>query len=161
MDVLRVILRWLHAVAAVAWIGGSIFYLLVLNPAFAASRADQSSRALRSQINATFRDLVNASVVVFALTGAVLLYDQVSRPGITLAYALVLGAHAGIPVVMFLLFQQLQRGRPLASGATGRPAPWWRQPQSLILILGLVTYLTAVVMQVMFEGILAGPPGHG
>ena len=160
MDVLRVALRWLHAVAAVAWIGGSIFHLLVLNPAFAASPADQASRALRARINATFRDLVNASVVVFALTGVVLLYDQVSRPGITLAYTLVLAAHAGIPIAMFFLFQQLGRGRP-RSLTDQTATPWWRQPQSLLLILGLVTYLTAVVMQVMFEAIVAGPAVRG
>lgn len=158
MEILRVALRWLHAVAAVAWIGGSLFYLIVLNPAFASSRTDPSSRALRTRINATFRDLVNAAVVVFALTGVVLLYDQLSRPGITLAYTFVVGAHAAMPIAMFLLAQQLARA---PSPATKRPSDWWRQPQLLLLILGLLTYLTAVVMQVMYEAILAGSAGHG
>lgn len=160
VDVLRVALRWLHAVAAVAWIGGSLFYLVVLNPAFASSPPDPSSRTLRARINATFRDLVQASVVVFALTGVVLLYDQLSRPGITLAYTLVLGAHGALPVAMFLLVQRLGRARP-APSAGGSPAAWWRQPQILLLILGLLTYLTAIVMQVMYEGILAGSGGSG
>ena len=160
MDALRVALRWLHAIAAVAWIGGSLFYLIVLNPSFDTSVADEATRALRARIGATFRDMVNAAVVVFALTGVILLYDQLSRPGITVAYTVVVGIHAAIPVAMFLLFQQLGRVRPPA-GARGRPVALWRRPQSILLILGLVTYLTAVVMQVMFEAILTGSAGHG
>ena len=34
-DLFLVVVRWIHVVAAAAWVGGSIFYLFVLRPALA------------------------------------------------------------------------------------------------------------------------------
>ena len=31
-DVLFLVMRWLHNIAAVAWVGGGIYYLLILRP---------------------------------------------------------------------------------------------------------------------------------
>ena len=33
LDWILLVIRWAHAVAAVAWVGGGIFYLMVLRPA--------------------------------------------------------------------------------------------------------------------------------
>ena len=47
LDWILVAIRWAHALAAVAWVGGGIFYLMVLRPAFRRSNGDPgASRAI-------------------------------------------------------------------------------------------------------------------
>ncbi len=150
MDVLRIVLRWGHAVAAVAWIGGSLFFLLVLNPALAAVRSSEDRRSLAESVGRSFRDMVRASIAILTLTGALLLVDVVSRPGTSAPLAIALALHATIPVVMFLLTQELRRGRPRAAPPKSPPV-WWLRPSSVVLLLGLTVYVTAVVIQVLVE----------
>ena len=69
LDWILVIVRWGHALGAVAWVGGGIFYLLVLRPAFRRAPAgDGPQRAIGSE----FRGLVNTAIALLIITGIVL-----------------------------------------------------------------------------------------
>jgi uncharacterized membrane protein len=149
LDFFRVAIRWLHLVAAVAWVGGSLFYLLVLAPA---ARETEALRAGLSGVDRRFRELVQLSVVVLLVTGAAITFDRLQlQPGPP--YAITLGIKVALAIWMFVLAQDLaNRGRRrlierrLGANAppAGRGSPTW-----LILAIGLVILLLSDVLKVL------------
>ena len=160
VDLLRVGVRWGHALAAVVWVGGSLFYLLALNPALALLGDFPERRALLDHIGRQFQEVVRLAIRIFVLTGVVLTVDRLTQPTITVAYVLVLGVKIALSLWMFWLAQQLRR-RPGPSGVRGVTAQMrlgrdWLQSPNLLLMLGLVVYLLAEVLKVLFEQSLVG-----
>ena len=143
LDLFRVAIRWLHLVAAVAWVGGSLFYLLVLQPSLKDGRAE---------IDRRFRDVVQLSIVTLLVTGALLTFDRLQlEPGPS--YAVTLGVKLALASWMFLLAQDLvsrarrrRSERSLASGLAGerRGPPSW-----LILALGMVILALSDALKVI------------
>lgn len=70
IDLLAVVLRILHILAAVAAAGGAMFQLLALHPSLA-GLDDGSRRALRTQIARRWSVVVVLAIVVLLLTGLV------------------------------------------------------------------------------------------
>src|SRR5919202_7143955 len=86
-EALRVAIRWVHGVATLAWVGGSLFYLLALRPAIRAAGAPPGfERAVAAQ----FREVVEASLVVLVVSGAILTFDRLSTGAATPLYVAVL-----------------------------------------------------------------------
>ncbi len=145
------LIRWLHLVAAVAWVGGSLFYLVALGPAV--KEAGGSLKAALGLVDRRFRDLVQLSIVTLLLTGAVMTFDRLQlEPGP--AYVATLGVKIALAVWMFLLAQDLaSRGRrrlierrldPATRDAGGSRGWSW-----LILALGMVVLLLSDLLKVI------------
>ena len=79
LEWILVIIRWGHAVSAVAWVGGGIFYLLVLRPAIRRSRGlpPETGDAIRDE----FRGLVITAIAVLLLSGVVLSVARLTGEG--------------------------------------------------------------------------------
>ena len=73
LDIFLLAVRWLHVLSAAAWVGGSIFYLVVLRPAI--KRNPDTPRGLTSAAGAEFKTLVDACIIVLIATGAVLAHS--------------------------------------------------------------------------------------
>lgn len=152
LDAFRVVIRWLHLVSAVVWVGGSLFYLVALGPA--ARQGEDAFRAAMAGVDRRFRDAVYLSIVTLIVTGALLTFDRLQlEPGP--AYAITLGIKVALAIWMFVLAQDVaNRGRRrlierrLGSGAaSSRSSATW-----LILALGLTILLLSDVLKVI------GPP---
>jgi uncharacterized membrane protein len=146
----RVVIRWAHAVAAVAWVGGSLFYLLALRPALSSTGADPR---IEPAIAARFKEIVETSLVVLLVSGAVLTFDRLTSGAAGGLYLAVLTAKVSLALVMCWLTWELgwagRRRRPAARahGAVSR----WLSPPRLTLLLGLGVVLLAVVLRELFE----------
>jgi uncharacterized membrane protein len=115
-------LRWAHLLAAVAWVGGGLFYLVVLRPA---SRAlpDPWRGSLITAAQARYRELVEATIAVLVVTGAVLSFDRLSGPGSSLPYVSLLALKVSLAAWMFYLAYRMGRlagGRRGDAGTRGR-----------------------------------------
>jgi len=75
IDLLHIGVRWGHALAAIVWVGGSLFYLLTLNPALALLGDFPEQRALLDHIGRQFQEVVRLAIRIFVLTGVVLTVD--------------------------------------------------------------------------------------
>jgi uncharacterized membrane protein len=142
---LIVLIRWFHAVAAVAWVGGMLFYVAVLNPALKKLDAETPRGALLAGIARQFQELTQAAIAVVLLTGAVLTFDRLSQPHVVRPYVVVLAVKIVLSVLMVALAGGLGR-RTVAR----RRRRWFSVPY-LILALGLLVYLLAVILQVLFD----------
>ena len=81
LDVILLLIRWAHALAAVTWIGGSLFMLLVGRPALRSIRnsngaaGDAGGLAGRA-LAAEFRPVVATAIAVLIVTGR----DIIGKP---------------------------------------------------------------------------------
>ena len=98
-DGLIVLVRWLHALGAVAWIGGSVFFALIVRPA---QRVDPDGvGAVVGRFVGPYRELVDVSIITIVVTGLILMFERLTGDEATVAYFTVLHFHPDIaPVAM-------------------------------------------------------------
>ena len=108
-DVLIVAMRWLHAAAAMVWIGAVAFELLVLGPAFGDTLPD----GVRNATDAGMREIVQTSLIVFLVSGAILTFERLSRGAAGSLYVGLLGLKILLAIAMFQVAFRYRR----ASGA--------------------------------------------
>lgn len=138
---LRVLLLWTHALAAVAWVGGSIFYALVVRPVL-----EDVQQSAKQRMALRFRGLVDVCAFALVITGAVITFDRLSRPGLGVAYVVVLGLKIALAVWMFALARDLALRRRASSRPRGIAAG------NLVLTLGVLIFLLAEVLRLLYEG---------
>ena len=152
LDWILLVIRWAHAVAAVAWVGGGIFYLMVLRPAL--RRTSLPPEANRS-VGLEFRGLVNTAIAVLLLTGVILSVARLTEDSITIAYVAVLVVKILLALYMFYVVRFL---RPATyTEEAGAAAGWWGKVRSgltgagAVLIIGLIVIGLADVLTFLFE----------
>ncbi len=107
LDLILVAIRWGHALAAVAWVGGGIFYLIVLKPAIQQARGlpPETSRA----IGVEFRGLVGTAIAVLLLTGVILSVSRLTEDVVTSPYMAVLVVKIGLALYMFYVVRFMRQ----------------------------------------------------
>lgn len=160
-DFFFLIVHWLHVVAAAAWVGGSLFYLLVLQPA--ARRQPDAAGLVRSAVGTEFRILVDASIIVLVVTGAVIAFNRLTNEAATPAYGITLGLKVALSLWMFM--QVWTERRKLASIAPYRgpertvPTGWRRFGEALsgyngAIVVGIAVFLLSDLMKILYENAL-------
>ena len=166
-DVFLLLVRWLHLVAAAAWVGGGLFYMLVLRPAI--RRAGDSGDTLPAAVGREFRSLVGLCIAVLVLTGAILTFDRLTSPATDTAYVATLAVKVSLAVIMFVLAHRARRARREAPAtspeldAGGMPVVRLARRVSrvlsdgyLILALGVTILLLADLLKAIYESNLTG-----
>ena len=157
LDWILLAIRWAHALGAVAWVGGGIFYLLALRPALRRSRpGPETHRAIGEE----FRGLVNTAIIVLVVTGAILTASRLTTDTITIPYIVVLAIKIALALYMFAVMRfrrparndgeeaaALGRGAKLRAALTGPTA---------LLVIGVIIFGLADVLSYLFENSLAG-----
>lgn len=152
MDILGIILliiRWAHALAAVVWIGGSLFMLLAARPAL---RTADTTGLLGRALAAEFRPIVVTAIAVLIISGVILTVDRLTSDAAGMAYTVVLVAKILLAVYAFVVawLQPRHRDRPTGSigGAMTGPVA--------LTIAGVIVIGLADVLTWLFEKGLAG-----
>jgi putative copper export protein len=150
---LRVVMRTVHLVAASAWVGGSIFYLLALLPGL---RAGGPAPRVAASVAASFRRVVNACMGALLLTGMFLTLDRLSSATLGPAYLVVLVVKIVVALAACALaLLQAQHGVRRARGKPGAPGVIAAAPQ-WILALGLVAFALGAILTTLYETGLTG-----
>ncbi len=71
-----VLVHWIHAIAAVAWVGGSAFFALIIRPALTAD-PDGMGRVM-GRLTGPYRELVDVSIIAITVSGLVLMFDRLT-----------------------------------------------------------------------------------
>jgi uncharacterized membrane protein len=152
LDWILVAIRWGHALGAVAWVGGGIFYILVLRPAL--GRAPAPSETSRA-IGAEFRGLVNTAIGVLLVTGIILSASRLTADTVTIPYIAVLALKIALALYMFYIVRFLrQRAYPEETTGGGK---WWSRLRggltstTVVLIIGVIVFGLADVLSALFE----------
>ncbi len=106
MEVFGIALTVVHLLAAVAWLGGMIFHIAVVDPVFRKNEVSIQSAFLLALMERRFRRLVGTSIVLLVGSGTVKAYFLLgSLPALwsTPAGRLVL-LKAGLTAAMLVIF---------------------------------------------------------
>ncbi len=143
---IRTLIRAAHIVAGAAWVGGSLFYLVVVVPAL---RSFGPAPALAAKIAELFKRMVNICIGVLLLTGGYLVFDRLTQTTLGLPYLVVLGIKIVAAIVMFVLASYMAQSniRRLAKRSTrfSKVAP------QLMLALGILVFILGAVLNSLFE----------
>jgi putative copper export protein len=143
---IRVVMRTAHTLAGAAWVGGSLFYLVVVIPAL---KIGGPAPVIAAKIAELFRGMVNICVGVLLLSGGYLVFDRLTQTTLGVPYLVVLGVKIVAALVMFVLaFYMAQSNvRRLAKRSTrlSKLAP------QLMLALGVFVFLLGAVLNSLFE----------
>jgi uncharacterized membrane protein len=157
-DVFLLVVRWLHLISAAAWVGGGLFYLLVLRPV--TRRNPESSRLLNATTASEFRTLVDTSIFVLLATGIILTFNRLTPGVVGVPYVATLGLKIALAFWMFVLARGRRRRSILLDtyGETQPEASTRLQKvmkaisgYNAIVILGIVVFLLSDLLKVLFE----------
>ena len=107
LDWILLAIRWGHALAAVAWVGGGIFYLMVLRPALQRARGlpAETSRS----IGVEFRGLVSTAIAILLVTGVLLSVSRLTGDAVTSPYVAVLVVKIALALYMFYVVRFMRQ----------------------------------------------------
>lgn len=165
LDLLRVALRWVHLTAAVVWIGGTFFYLLVLRPSVRSAEEASAWNRVRQGIERRFHEIVQLCIWTFFISGGILTYDRLTSVNPGLDYIVVLVLKVLLVLWMVYISGGLRRSsarKPIgAQRQDVPPAPSrlgrLRSPVVQVAIVGSVVLLLADVLKVIAENALRSP----
>jgi len=147
---IRLIMRAAHILAAAAWVGGSVFDLVVALPAL---RNGGSAPGVAGQIAALFKRVVNICMGVLLLSGAYLTFDRLTTTSLGWPYLVVLVLKITAALTLFVLAIYLGQSniRRLAKRTTrlSKAAP------QLMLALGILVFLLGALLNTLFEATIA------
>ncbi|GBD11666.1 hypothetical protein HRbin23_01337 [bacterium HR23] len=150
-EVFLLAVRWLHGLGALAWIGGNIFYFLVLRPRLGRPDTDAYAQAIAQG----FRQVVHTATLLLVLTGIILTFERLTSPVATVPYVVVLGLKVSLALAMFLLVRRPPRAPPTPQKGLGRLLAGL-QGGNLGVLLGILVYLLADLLKVLAELALKG-----
>ena len=145
-DILFLAMRWIHNLAAVAWVGGGIYYLLILRPRLRRSPSDDNLNPGRDYLS-----LVNTAFGVLLVTGAVLTFHRVTSGFIGVPYVAVLAVKIFLAFCMFGLVRFLPNRRSKDNDSPTRRWIPYVSNATAVVILGVIVLLLADVLSSLFE----------
>ena len=157
-DIFMLVVRWLHLISATAWVGGSIFYFVVLRPAL--RRSPEGSRLISSAAATEFRALVDTCIYVLIATGVILMLHRLTPGVVGVPYVVTLGTKIALSVWMFALAWSRRKRTPVTemfreeeAPPTGRLGKFLRaiSGYNTIIILGLAVFLLSDLLKTLFE----------
>lgn len=137
------LIRWLHHVAAVLWVGGGLFYLIVLRPIL---RTHPTGENLRETVALHFRGVLHICILILLVTGTLLMVDRLTPGRVGSIYVFVLVVK--ILGALWMFWAALKRTGLTTSRASRMSPPALNRVSNWIplkWLLGLLTEGRAVV----------------
>ena len=161
VDLFHTLVRWVHFVSSAAWIGGGIFWLLVLKPALNKTNSSQVHSKLNSLAAIEFKSVVDTCLFVLIGTGALMTFDRLSQDSMGVPYVSILGVKIILVAIMFLLARGRRSRFQLSidkdeSNPTCNTSILVRTLRlisgyNLIVLLGIIVFLLSDVLRTLYE----------
>ncbi len=156
VEIFLLVARWIHAIAAVAWIGGSVLFAFVLRPV--GKLEPEAMGRIMPHVGRYYREMVDISVVAIIFSGLLLTLDRLADEAATATYGAVLGVKLGVAMVMFIQMWNLRQASGV--GGSAKTGPRWVQKFSWLLgynalvFMGVIVYFLANLLGVLFDDAL-------
>jgi len=141
VDYLAILFRWLHMLAAITAVGGTIFMRLALLPA-AALLPEAQRTALHQAVRRRWAGFVMASILFLLLSGFYNLIRKLQLPDVPPSYHMLFGIKFILAIVIFFV----------ASALVGRAAAFARMRANAKL--WLTVNMVLAVLVVCISGVL-------
>lgn len=149
IELFLLIIRWIHTVAAIGWVGGALFYWLIARPVL---RSTDYSGSFSKLLSSEFRQLVSLSMWTLVITGLALSFDRLSSTAGTVEYFIVLAIKVLLVGWMFFIVQSKRLSHTSEVPRTGIRSirNIWGHV-NMILILGIIVIILSDVLRWIVE----------
>ena len=158
-EIFLVLVRWFHFISASAWLGGGLFYILVLNPTL--NNLGKHKEIIGAKFSIEFRTLVDTCMFVLLLSGAILTFNRLTPNVIGTDYGIVLAMKLLLAVWMFMLARGRRRktystNNPresdiMESGSMTRRFIQFLSSANMIVLLGIIVFLLSDILNALYE----------
>ena len=154
-DIVVLVLRWLHIVAAIVAIGGAFFTRFALMPAAKDSLTDDAHAKLREALRVRWFKIVNACIAALLVTGGINFVLLALPPKIEpMPYHAIFGFKFMAALGVFFIASVLVgTGQGLASMRANR-AKWL---SVLLMLAGVIIILSGILNRVRTASATAQP----
>lgn len=138
-DILRLVMRWLHVIAAIVAVGGSTFLRFVLMPVAGKVLSDEEHERLRQPLMRRWKMFVHTSILVFLVSGfynylVVTLPQHSGQP----VYHMMMGIKILLALAVFALAIGLTSRFGWSAALRAKPLRW-------LAVLLLCAYLVVLI----------------
>lgn len=152
-DWLILVARWAHITGALAWVGGSFFFAVVLRPVSTAN--PEAMRGVMGPIGSVYREVVDISIAAVLVSGIVLMFDRLTGNDATVAWVVVFAVKLAIAIWMFYLVWRLRQTGyrpPESGGAHGAMSRLsWLLGYNALVFFGVILFFLATLLRELFE----------
>lgn len=135
-EVILLLLRVFHSLAAVIWLGGGIYYVVAIRPQIGSEEPPDFIVAARR----AYSEWSRSATAILLASGTILMFDGLSSGRGGLAYAGLLAAKVAAALVAFwIVMRRRRRGR----------AP--RSRTEVALALGIGAFVVGVLLSSIWE----------
>lgn len=139
MELVNIIMLWLHYLAAVVWIGGMAFNILVLRPSMIATDLNQR-QALGTRVLKRFIIFAWLSIAVLVLTGISISYNRIASDNIPATYGIVLLGKHFVTSIMILVVAWV------SFVLSEKLAPFAPKPDTILILVKTNLFLGILVL---------------
>lgn len=133
-------LRIAHALAAMVWLGGGVYYLLAVRPA--SRESGEPPRAFISAAQGYFGEWARVATMVMVVTGGVLVFDRLSNGSAGLTYVVLMAAKIVSALAAFWMVGVRSVRRAAREGRRVSP--------ELIVALGFLAFTIGVALSSVY-----------
>ena len=158
-DVFMLLVGWIHGMSAVVWVGGSLFYVLVLRPRHG---TESSASHWNPVVLDQFRSVVGTCIMLLVITGTIMLFDRITTYSIPHIYIYVVTLKIILALLMFLTARGMYRRFRHRLQPVDAPSKRLFGIMGLmfgvnrIVILGVVIFLVSEVLSFIYVQGLTG-----
>ncbi|MEX2315462.1 MAG: hypothetical protein WD628_07050 [Thermomicrobiales bacterium] len=139
-DWFRLSLRVAHALAAMLWLGGGVYFLLAVRPA--SREAEEQPRAFISAAQGYFGEWAQLATMALVVTGGGLVFDRLANGDAGLTYVALMAAKIVAGLAAFCMAGIRQTRRKTPGGRRSSP--------ELIVTLGMVAFVIGVALSSVY-----------
>lgn len=140
LDAILLISKFLHAVSASVWLGGSIILLLY------GKHVNQSWKDL----GFFFKDIVNASIILILSTGIILSIERLSTENVSTTYIILLALKIFLSLWLFFLVWKFRTNKYEKLINTKNKFSWIFS-YTFFVISGVLIFFIAEILSTLIE----------
>ncbi len=150
VNIFNIAVAWAHLISATAWVGGSIFWLIVLTPSIQKIPSNHKTEILRS-ISHEFKSVVDTSMFILLFTGAILTFNKITPGHIGTLYVLILGIKILLVSYLFYLLRSRRNNFKISQSFGTKNTPRnkliiFTKKSNMIVLIGLIVYLISSIL---------------
>lgn len=163
-EVFLLLIRWIHAMAAVIWVGGSLFFVLVLRSSNNSDGGNIS--AMSSEALDQFRGLVDSCIAVLVVTGTILFFNRITDVSASSMYLMTATVKIGISLWMISIARRRWVGRRSTNTGPTHILAWHKRAVhsimglmsgiNMTIVLGITVFFLSDLLAFIFEEGLTG-----
>lgn len=155
LDVVAIVVRWVHLLSVVVAVGGMIFMRFVLMPSAQAVLTPEVRTELHATLVARWKRFVHVSIVLLIITGSFNFYITIQDGVEAIPYHPIFGVKLILAFGVFFLASALSGSSPGFAAIRKNSKKW-----SLVLIaLAVLAIMLSGVLKAVHVASLTAPPG--